>query len=215
MITLDLSNNIGITHAGWKCLLDLVCDTTNINRTYHSNHTLQDVGDIKKILNSEVDLTAELRGDLEKLRDNLLVNKRYMPLTPARHKIWNTHFEFEVGALNQFLDMDVQVIPHVLAWFTRDIDRIEGWCRTVMYHFIRNWDVPILFGFPSAESLRIGKRMEELEKLVESMRMEVKVIHELKEENEELKAEIKVLKGRTECSNIADGSETLKRRRNI
>ena len=216
LITLDLSNNIGITHAGWKCLLDLVCDTTSINRTYHSNHTLQDVGGIEKILNGEVDLcqvTAELRDNLEKLRDNLKVNKRQihpdMPLIPARHKIWITHFEFQDSALTQFLDMDVQVIPHILAWFARDIDRIERWCRTVMYYFIRNWDVPVLFGFPSAESLRIGKRMKELEMLVEHLRKENKGV---RDENKELMKEIQVLKGDNDGS-IAVGPETLKRRR--
>ena len=76
-------------------------------------------------------------------------------------------------------------------------------CAGQQYRFIRNWDVPVLFGFPSAESLRIGKRLEELEKLVESLRIE----------NEELKEEMRVVKGCTGNSNIADGSESLKRRR--
>ena len=133
-----------------------------------------------------------------------------MPQNPARYKLWETYFGWGIVDLRPFLEMDVQVIQYVLAWFANDIDRIERWCRTAIYYFIRNWDVPVLFGYPSAaESLRMGKRLEELEKLVESLRMENKGVCD---ENKELMKEIQVLKGDNDGSNT-DGLETLKRRR--
>jgi len=208
LITLDLSHNgghFGIKKTGWIRLLNLLCDTTSINQTYHSNHTLQELGDLNWVhKNSNQWMSWVIQGLHEYLDINKMKGRSHK--NAARYKLWNRHF-FERGVfdLRQFLDMDVQVIPHVLAWLANDFDGRELLCRTAIYQFIRNWDVPVLFGFPSAESLRIGKRMKELEKLVESLRIE----------NEGLKEEIRVVKGYTVGSNIADGSESLKRRRNI
>ena len=192
-------------------MLNLLCDATSINHTYHSNHTLQELGDLTWIHKNTCQWP--LSWVVEGLHEYLDINKmKGRSSTPqqshknaARYKIWNRHFFEQPGVfdLRPLLDMDVQVIPHVLAWFANDFDGRELLCRTAIYRFIRNWDVPVLFGFPSAESLRIGKRLEELEKLVESLRIE----------NEELKEEMRVVKGCTGNSNIADGSESLKRRR--
>jgi len=200
LITLDLSHNFGITRTGWIRLLNLLCDTTSINHTYHSNHTLQELGDLTWV---HMNSSQGIGWLVQCLHEYLDVNKKKgrSHKNAARYKLWNRHFFDHRGVfdLRKFLDMDVQVIPHVLAWFANDFDERELLCRTAIYRFIRNWDVPVLFDFPSAESLRIGKRIEELEKLVVSLRIE----------NKELKEEIC-----TGSSNTADGSESLKRRRN-
>ena len=208
LITLDLSHNggyHGITRTGWIRLLHLLCDATSINHTYHSNHTLQELGDLTWIHKNTCQWP--LSWVIEYLHEYLDVNKKKgrSHKNAARYKIWNRHFFERPGVfdLSPLLDMDVQVIPHVLAWIANDFDERELLCRTAIYQFIGNWDVPVLFGYPSAESIRIGKRIEDLEKLVES----------LITENEKLKEEIQVVKGCT-CSNITDGPESLKRRRN-
>ena len=51
---------------------------------------------------------------------------------------------------------------------------------------LRNWNIPTLFGFPSAESLRIGSRVADLESLVEQLKAENL---ELRKENQSLKGD--------------------------
>ena len=64
---------------------------------------------------------------------------------------------------------------------------------------LRNWDIPTLFGFPSAESLRIGSHVAELETLLEKY----------KAENLELRKENQSLKG---DSNLDDEKKRLRKR---
>ena len=210
LISLDIEHNPRITKAGWECLSALVCNTTDINSTYYSNHTLQSMGiSLGDMVDNREDLPLDLLAVLNDVNINLDINEN--KTDAARCKLWNTHFEVGVFDLHQFLDMDIRIIPRVIAWLSIDDPDEEFACMTAIYHFIRNWDVPVLFGFPSAESLRIGKRMEELEKLVESLKKENRHVHELRVENEALRKEIQVLKN--DESTTAGGSETLKRRR--
>jgi len=169
---LDISLNTRITSTGWKYLLDLVYNITDINSTHQSNHTIESFG------------ASPPRDFRHVLRQS-----------PAE-KIWRAHFKKKVFDLGPFLDMDVEIMPFVLAWFATDHE--TGICTgadakhgiRAFYHFIRNhWDIPVLFGFPSPERMRIGSciakmesRVAELEKLVDMLKMENK---ELREENQQ------------------------------
>jgi len=181
LTTLDISLNSRITSTGWKYLLDLVCNITDINSTYQSNHTIEDFG------------ASPPRDLSHNLKHILWLNEQYS--ASADKKIWYAHFKAKVFHLAPFLDMDVEIMPYVMAWFAADHEtdfskRRDG--IRAFYHFIRNhWDIPVLFGFPSPERRRIGSciakmesRVAELEKLVDMLKMENK---ELREENQLLK----------------------------
>ena len=189
--TLNLSKNKRITESGWKCILDLICDTTSINSTYLSNHTLKGLGDELPRLALTTN-SSELRTILCRLTQ-MLSNNEFHSAIAARRKIWDTHFDICTFDLQPFLDMDVKIMPHLLSWMTSNTQ--DGHLCSKIYHFIHDWDVPVLFGFPSAESVRIGSRLTELELLVKKLRLE----------NTELREANQALKG-------GDGS-TLKRRR--
>ncbi len=69
-------------------------------------------------------------------------------------------------------------MPHVLAYFAKhqasqDAFPSEGIRMRKLYHVLHNWNVEALFGYPSAESLRIGSRLErkntDLEALVKKL----------------------------------------------
>ena len=176
---LNLSKNKRITESGWKCILDLICDSTSINSTYLSNHTLQGLGvDLLRLAQSTN--SSELQTVLCRLT-RMLSNNEFCSAFAARRKIWDTHFDECTFDLQPFLDMDVKIMPHLISWMTRNIVRS---CSNI-YYFIKNWDVPVLFGFPSAESERIGSRITELESLVKKLRLKNT---ELREENQALKA---------------------------
>ena len=141
---------------GWECLLDLVCNNTDINRTYQSNHTLESVGKIDRLIDSSstgtlIDLTdtetstlidLELHDALKNLRDLLVLNKRtneHSAHEVARQKIWCAHFKNRGFDLTPFLNMDVEMMPHVLAWFANEyLTTGESLHWKALYHFIRN-----------------------------------------------------------------------------
>jgi len=167
LTTLDISLNNRITSTGWKYLSDLVCNKTDINSTYQSNHTIKSFG-------------ASPSRDL----------KHLLRRSPAE-KIWRAHFKAKVFDLGPFLDMDLEIMPFVLAWFAADHE--TGICSgrdakhgiQAFYHFIRNhWDIPVLFGFPSPERERIGSCIAKMELRMAELEMENK---ELREENQLLK----------------------------
>ena len=70
-------------------------------------------------------------------------------------------------------------------------------------HLVRRWNVALLFGFPSAESVRIGSQMKELE--AKNADLEASNA-KLSAENAELRDEIRALKE-------GNGSQHSKKRR--
>ena len=186
--SLNLSGNTGITQAGKNCILTLLCDKTTISSTYNSNHTLQT--DMGFLLIDEVFLLSEI-GQM------LSFNKKQ---NAASRKIEYAHFQGDSFDLQPFLDMDVKIMPALLVWLANNSSESCSCRLGKMYYFIRNWDVPVLFGFPSAESIRIGSRMSELDTLVKKLRLE----------NAELKEEVQALK---EASSSPTETSLKKRRK--
>ena len=76
--------------------------------TYESNHILGYISG-SKVHN--------------KLHSLLQVNKNSSPASAARQKIITTHFSD--ANVKQFLDMDEEVYPHVIAWMARDKDGLS------------------------------------------------------------------------------------------
>ena len=146
---LDVSGNIIVEPTGKELVLNLVLNKTSINGTFMSNHTLRSLNGI-----------GDLSGR-DELSDMLLVNR--VDAHPAFEKTWRVHFKDEQFDLQELLAIDVRFMPHVLAWFACK-GSLENLTRlNRLYRIIRNWNIPELFGYPSAESVRIGSRLAELE----------------------------------------------------
>ncbi len=183
--TLDLYNNEGITDNGWDCILNnLLCNKTSITSTYTSNHSLQSLGESPPPFESP---------EPARVKEMLTINKSPGKAHVAREKVWTVYFKADKSPfdLTPLLDMDVKIMPHLLAYFTKAwlgdtaySNEEYRFCK--LYHIVRNWNVAALFGYPSAESLRIGKRVVELEGKTSELEA---LVAKLRAENEKLKRE--------------------------
>ena len=98
-----------ITSVGYAAFTRLLCDSSSIMSTYQSNHTL------KKICDRYC-----LRNLPEDLRFLLQLNEKNTVSQAARLKIIKTHFSGSEINMQPFMDMDLCVRPHALAWMVRD-----------------------------------------------------------------------------------------------
>ena len=209
---LDLSKNDGITAAGgWNQVMKLLCDKTSIESTYRSNHSLKDLGSklfenapepnsyssptaeepggVPVNLPSASSASSQLRSVSTNITEYLELNKsRASRDLVARQKIWQFHFHSNVDSfdLTPLLDTNVKLMPHLLAWFTNNDNPSEELRHRKVYHLVRNWNIDALLGYPSAESLRIGSRITELETKTADLEA---LIKKLKAENEAVMGE--------------------------
>jgi hypothetical protein len=123
---LDLEDN-GITAEGWSGFSKVLCDTSSINKTFLSNHTLQSLGRVPNI-------PANIRALLESNRSN---DKRQV----AMKKILKHHQHFN---MQPFFEWEWKVLPLAISWFERarsieeeDVARISKRKLEVIYQFIR------------------------------------------------------------------------------
>ncbi|EJK51126.1 hypothetical protein THAOC_29738 [Thalassiosira oceanica] len=94
---MSLDNN-NITEHGWNAFSSILCDTSSINATYNSNHTLQDLGNYR----IPEDVRLMLRPNKEKNKSHVSANKI---LRTHRHLDMRPLFGWELGLL-----------PYVVAW---------------------------------------------------------------------------------------------------
>jgi len=97
--TLGLRNS-GITNEGWAPFSLLLCDTSSVNRTYTSNHTLQ------KFRGSSVDALVNTY---------LVLNKREDKQQVAMCKVLQSHSHFD---MEPFFEWEFKVLPLMVKWFT-------------------------------------------------------------------------------------------------
>mmetsp|Transcript_27748 Transcript_27748/g.48026 ORF Transcript_27748/g.48026 Transcript_27748/m.48026 type:complete len:394 (+) Transcript_27748:523-1704(+) len=95
------SNNIAITDNGWDAFSQVLCNTSNVNATYLSNHTPNNlnVGNLTTNLLS----LLELNGGTN---NNQIATQKIL-----RH---HTHLDME-----PFLEWDLKVLPLAVSWFDR------------------------------------------------------------------------------------------------
>jgi len=99
------SNNIAITDNGWDAFSQVLCNTSNVNATYLSNHTLNNLG---RKVNLPVNLTSLLEL-------NSGIDKRQVAVQKIlRH---HTHLDME-----PFLEWDLKVLPIAVSWVDRARD---------------------------------------------------------------------------------------------
>ena len=108
---LELGNDFsGITSIGYAAFTRLLCNSSSIMSTYQSNHTLMKICE-RYSLNNNVP---------EDLRFLLQLNEKNTKSQAARLKIIKTHFSGSEINMHPFMNMDLCVRPHAIAWMVRD-----------------------------------------------------------------------------------------------
>ena len=104
---LDL-DDCGITPEGWAPFSKLLCDTSSVNDTYLSNHTLQYLGD-------EHDLDSEDEHyEDSNICPYLQLNKREDKQQTATIKILGHYSHFD---MEPFFEWELKVLPLMMKWF--------------------------------------------------------------------------------------------------
>ena len=107
---LELGNDFsGITSIGYAAFTRLLCNSSSIMSTYQSNHTLTRLCD-----------RSCLKNPPEDLRFLLQLNEKNSVSQAARLKIIKTHFSGSEINMQSFMNMDLCVRPHAIAWMVRD-----------------------------------------------------------------------------------------------
>ena len=135
LVTLNLNSN-QINAKGWKAFSKLLCDTSSINATFLSNHTLTCV-------NSSAD--SDTRASLQQL---FVLNDRENKKQIAMIKILQHHDDFD---MMPFFEWEFKVLPLMIDWFERasEIPRVsfsqhisQGKLSSI-YQFVRA--MPVLY----------------------------------------------------------------------
>jgi len=101
------SNNIAITDNGWDAFSQVLCNTSNVNATYLSNHTLRNLGNI----NLPTNLTSLLELNHGTDKKQVAIQKI------LRH---HAHLDME-----PFLEWDLKVLPLAVSWFDRAREYVQ------------------------------------------------------------------------------------------
>ena len=122
--TLDfgLINNLSVTARGWAALANVLCNKSSLNSIYNSNHIVSNVG----------------WGVPHDLAPYLRMNENDNKHEVARQKILKYHFADGDENIEEFVGMDIAVIPDTIAWIGRDS---AG--QSLLYNVVRS--LPTLF----------------------------------------------------------------------
>jgi len=111
--------DISITAVGWSAFSRLLCDTSSINNTYSSNHTLEVIGDYS------MDCF---------FHRNITLNRSHQQYA-AMYKILLNHTDFQ---LQSFFQWDLKFLPLVADWFDKAlVINDSSWVQHRRYVFPR------------------------------------------------------------------------------
>ena len=131
----DTVNNLDDDRVG-DAFSELLCNKTTVMETFYSNHTIQTISPLKNGDDDEEDddiYELGSSGLSENVRSLFQLNRENSKMEAARRKIINVHFTEDCN-MQPFVDMDLEVLPHVIAWMARD-----EYGHTLMYQFLRNF----------------------------------------------------------------------------
>eukprot|EP00985_Skeletonema_marinoi_P026904 scaffold21290_cov156-Skeletonema_marinoi.AAC.5 len=198
LTSLYLDNDISITSTGWLAFTTALCDTSSVNNTYLSNHTICNIciEDAGETTPRDISLY-------------LLLNKEH-PQYAARCKILMKHPHLDMEPLLQW---GLKFLPLAVAWFERakpcttltiydedsDLRRLvldesdeafESRELTAMYEFVRGMPLEVM---KSRHGLAVAAAYDEKIALIEE---EYKIALEQRDRSiEQLEEEIKRLRG--------------------
>ena len=182
--TLFLGNNRSLTAVGWQSFSKTLCDTSSVNATFLSNHTLRCVG-----ANANASASAnEIIGPL------LELNARNDKKEVATIKILQSHDDFD---MLPFFEWEFKVLPLVLSWLERASSftmpqyfepntwlprefepNIEPRKLSTIYKFVRG--MPVLY-----VETRLRKELEDI-KVAESQLEEEELQEEFRQRKESI-----------------------------
>jgi len=139
---LEFTNTSDITPRGWAALSTVLCDKSSIDSIYESNHTLQEIG--KSARNIPSDLVSFLRS-----------NRNNNKVEVAREKIIQQHFSKSVNNIQDFLEMELEVLPHAISWIGRD-----GTGFPLLYHLVQS--MPSLLFNSDSEAKGAGTKRKRI-----------------------------------------------------
>ena len=167
---LSLHGN-GVTTEGWAHFSKLLCDTSSVNNTYLSNHTLEGLGATRLI-------PADVVSLLDLNRDN--GDKGQIAMT----KILQHHSHFN---MQPFFEWELKVLPLMISWLekarTRTSNLGEKIKRTklsIAYDFVREF--PMLYIEPvTRKEIEDCSAMEKQLQGDQSQQAKLEEVHQRKE----------------------------------
>ena len=139
--TLDMSVYVddittsNVSARSWSTIANILCNTSNICSIYNSNHTLSDIGNIG----------YRVRDFPTKLTDYLQLNENDNKLEVAREKIIRSHFLNGEDNMQDFVDMELGLLPHALGWTGRN-----NIGHSLLYRLVHS--MPLLFDYESRKA---------------------------------------------------------------
>ena len=141
----ELGNSPSITAVGWQAFSNILCNSTNVNATFLSNHTLQSVGTSTDNFTSSL-LELYRRDDKKEV---------------AMIKMLQCHEDFD---MLPFFEWEFKVLPLVVNWLERASGyqmprgfepNIEERKLSTIYQFVRG--MPVLY-----VETRLRKELEDI-----------------------------------------------------
>ena len=148
---------LNMTDVGWSAFSKLLCDTSSINNTYLSNHTLQSIGeypmfDTRPYLNVFLEMNAAAQKSVTKRNQEIAMQSL------TRCKIFMSHPDLDMEPL---FDYKLKLFPLVVDWFRKSIqlsgEEVGVWkesvpklqCRelSAVYKFVHGMPLLISDGY--------------------------------------------------------------------
>ena len=105
----------GITEVGWSAFSKLLCDTSSINNTFLSNHTLEWIGE------------SDDRGASEDVVKYLEWNVDFNEDDAAIWKILRHFNDYDALDIESFFQWKLKFLPFLVTWFERARSSIAPW----------------------------------------------------------------------------------------
>ena len=153
----DSNRRRNMKDAGWSAFSRLLCDTSSINNTYLSNHTLTCVGAPNGMNDTPRFVTDLLKMNAKAYKNNAMRNQEIVQ-SLTRRKICMSHLDLDMGPLFEY---KLKLLPWVIEWFERSIqlcgDEVGKWTESVpelqsrklsaMYKFVRAMPLLVSDGY--------------------------------------------------------------------
>jgi len=142
----DPSEDCGMTSTGWQSFVTLLCDTSSINNTYLSNHTLELIGE-------SCDKGSPTDQVHDRVRKLLRMRKIANSKEAAISKIFQSHPDLD---MEPFYEWGLKFLPLTVTWFERARSHwmfgskmLERRQLSAVYQFVRGMPLLVVEGCQS------------------------------------------------------------------